>query len=107
MSSRDADPARRVAPLDFAGDSAAAQRRLKDLVASLPRVRIVDEQPGYLHAEFSSALFGFVDDVEFVVDENEQAIHVRSASRTGYWDMGVNRARVESIREQFRRAAGP
>jgi uncharacterized protein (DUF1499 family) len=56
---------------------------------------------GYLHAEFRSALFGFVDDVEFRMDETAGRIDVRSASRTGYFDFGVNRRRVEEIRARF------
>ncbi len=67
--------------------------------------RITEEKPGYLHAEFRSALFGFVDDVEFRMDEAHGRIDVRSASRTGYYDFGVNRRRVEEIRKRF--ARGP
>jgi len=65
-----------------------------------------------VRAEFRSRL-GFVDDVEFRIDEAAGVIHVRSASRTGYWDLGVNRRRVEAIREAFgtlmekRRGDGP
>ena len=53
-----------------------------------------------VRAEFRTRL-GFVDDVEFRIDEAARGIHVRSASRKGYWDLGVNRRRVEAIREAF------
>jgi uncharacterized protein (DUF1499 family) len=54
-----------------------------------------------LHAEFRSAIFRFVDDVEFMVDPESQRIHARSASRVGYSDMGVNRRRMEEIQAAF------
>ncbi len=69
------------------------------------RARIVREQPGYLQAEFTSRMLGFVDDVEFVLEPTARVIHVRSASRLGYRDFGVNRERVEAIRRQLAAAA--
>lgn len=69
----------------------------------MERTNIVTETDNYFHAEFKSALMGFVDDSEFYHDEREDVIHVRSASRVGYSDFGVNRRRVESIRERFNR----
>lgn len=65
--------------------------------------RIAEEKAGYLRAEYRSALFGFVDDVELLLDEAAKRIDVRSASRTGYFDFGVNRRRVEEIRDRFAR----
>ena len=91
-----------IAPLRFSGDAQAALRKLKAVVEAMPRTRIIDSKPDYLYAEFSTALMGFVDDVEFYCDGT--AIQVRSASRLGYSDLGVNRKRVEVIREAFDRA---
>jgi len=91
-----------IAPLRFSGDAQAALRKLKTVVEAMPRTRIIDSKPDYLYAEFSTALMGFVDDVEFYCDGT--AIQVRSASRLGYSDLGVNRKRVEVIREAFDRA---
>jgi uncharacterized protein (DUF1499 family) len=91
-----------IAPLRFSGDAQAALRKLKAVVEAMPRTRIIDSKPDYLYAEFSTALMGFVDDVEFYCDGT--AIQVRSASRLGYSDLGVNRKRVEAIREAFERA---
>jgi uncharacterized protein (DUF1499 family) len=90
-----------VAPLAFNDSAAAALARLKRIVAALPRTRIVASTDSYLHAEVKSRIFGFVDDVEFLVDPLASQVHVRSASRVGYSDFGVNRARVETIRMRF------
>ena len=71
---------------------------LKAIVAGLPRTNLVEETEVSLRYEFTSALLRFVDDVEFVFDEDHRTIHFRSASRTGYSDLGVNRRRMEDIR---------
>ena len=62
---------------------------------------IAVNRPDYVHAEFTSDKLGFVDDVEFLLSQAEQVIHVRSASRLGLSDFGVNRARIETLREAF------
>lgn len=67
----------------------------------MPRTRIVKEDGVYLHAEVRSFLFRFVDDLEFLIDTEQSLIHMRSASRTGYSDLGVNRRRVEHVRKAF------
>ena len=67
-------------------------------MADLPRAKLVEEDEDYLHYEFTSLLLRFVDDVEFVFDDATKTIHFRSASRTGYSDLGVNRRRMEEIR---------
>lgn len=67
-------------------------------MATLPRTRLVDEDDSYLHYEFTTLLLRFVDDVEFLFDETTKTIHFRSASRTGYSDLGVNRKRMEQVR---------
>jgi uncharacterized protein (DUF1499 family) len=78
---------------------------LKRAVGSEPRTRLVEEdkERWYLRAEARSRLFRFVDDVEFQLVPEERLVHVRSASRVGYWDLGVNRRRVERLREAFER----
>jgi uncharacterized protein (DUF1499 family) len=60
--------------------------------------------PDDIHAEFRSRVFGFVDDVEFFFPAGQRVIHVRSASRTGYSDFGVNRKRIERMRRQLEAA---
>jgi uncharacterized protein (DUF1499 family) len=74
----------------------ASMDDVRKAVEGLPRTLIVLAQPNYLHAEFRSRLLGFVDDVEFFFDG--AAVQVRSASRLGRRDFGVNRARIEEIR---------
>ena len=70
----------------------------------MKRAVVVEETATYLHIEFTSTLFRFVDDVEFLADETAKVIHVRSASRLGKSDLGVNRKRVEEIRRRWQEA---
>jgi uncharacterized protein (DUF1499 family) len=70
-------------------------------MAGLPRAKLVQEDDAYLHYEFTSLLLRFVDDVEFLFDDETKTIHFRSASRTGYGDFGVNRRRMEDIRSRI------
>lgn len=74
------------------------------VIKSMPRARIIEQTAGYLHAEFRSRLFGFVDDLEVLLDEESGVLHVRAASRIGYSDFGVNRRRVEALRAAFETA---
>ena len=90
-----------IAPISYAGPGAEAWRRLVVIVKSNPRVTVVRESAAYLHIEYKSAGMGYIDDVEFALDEKAGVIHVRSASRLGIRDMDVNRKRIESIRAQF------
>jgi uncharacterized protein (DUF1499 family) len=96
-----------IAPLRFRGNGAEALLALRKVVDEMQRTHVVQHDGGYLYAEFRTKLMGFVDDVEFVVAEKERAIHVRSASRLGRRDFGVNRARVEALRRRFEAAQGP
>ncbi|NNG01312.1 MAG: DUF1499 domain-containing protein [Desulfobacteraceae bacterium] len=90
-----------IAPLAYTGDRETAHHRLLALLSRLPRVTIVDTDPVFIHAEFRSRLFQFVDDVLFHFPEKENQIHLRSSSRKGYWDLGANRRRLEHIRRLF------
>lgn len=101
VSSRGGDALHAVEPLRFTGSPQQAMERLKRVVGGMKRATVVAETGRYLHAEFTSALFRFVDDVEFLLDEQDQVIHVRSASRLGYSDLGVNRKRVEELRRAW------
>ena len=78
-----------------------AKRRLIELLDQLERVRIATVESDYIHAEFRSRVFKFVDDVEFLLPDGEKVIHLKSASRIGYADFGANRKRVEHIRRSF------
>jgi uncharacterized protein (DUF1499 family) len=98
VSSLAPDPEHRVEPFMLAGDPAAAWSALRAAVAAMPRTVIVEERLGYLHAECTSRIFRFVDDLELLQSEAGDRAEVRSASRVGYGDMGVNRERVEALR---------
>lgn len=100
-----ADSEHHTAPLSYATSPEKAMAVLKSIVESMDRTKIVTAEGNYLYAEFTSAIMGFVDDVEFYLDEAQSVIHVRSASRLGKSDLGVNRKRVEEIRSQFTAAA--
>jgi uncharacterized protein (DUF1499 family) len=102
VSSQEPGADKRVEPLPFSGPATAAMQRLAAIVRSLPRATVVSATGSYLHAEFRSAVFRFVDDVEFLADEAAGVVHVRSASRLGSSDFGVNRRRVEAIRARWR-----
>jgi uncharacterized protein (DUF1499 family) len=104
VSSQATDDAHRVAPIAFRGDPAAALRRLRAVIEAMPRTRVVEMTDSRLRAEFRSWLFRFVDDVDAIVDPRTGTIEVRSASRVGYSDLGVNRKRVEEIRAAFESA---
>lgn len=91
----------RIEPLRYEGTPEDAIAQLKTVIESLPRTEIIKIDDHYLYAEFTSALMGFVDDVEFYIDPHEPIIHVRSASRLGDSDLGVNRKRIETIRKKL------
>ena len=97
----DAEARHRVEPFAVSGDAAGAFGRLKSLLAGMPRTVVITATDDYLHAVFRTRL-GFADDVECRLCHADGVIHVRSASRLGYYDFGVNRARVETLRQQLR-----
>lgn len=101
VSSLTEDPAHAADPLVFSDRPETAWGRLRRVVDTLPRTTVRVDEPDYLAAECRSQLFGFVDDLEFQLDRGTGVIHLRSAARVGYSDLGVNRRRVERVRELF------
>jgi uncharacterized protein (DUF1499 family) len=101
VSSQSGDEGHAVAPLRYEGTAEAAMRELAEVIRGMRGARIRTIRERYIHAEFTSFLFRFVDDVEFLLEDGSKTIHVRSASRVGYSDLGVNRRRVEAIRSRF------
>lgn len=87
-----------IAPFQYRKSRTEAKEALKEVIRTLARTNLVEEDESYLRYEITSLLFRFVDDVEFLFDEATKTIHFRSASRTGYGDLGVNRRRMEEIR---------
>jgi uncharacterized protein (DUF1499 family) len=102
VSSQSDDEKHKIDPIRFTSTPAEAMDKLKKVVQGMERTQGVRETQDYLHVEFRT-LLGFVDDVEFYLDGSQKVIHLRSASRVGYWDLGVNRKRMESIRTEFGR----
>jgi len=102
--SSQADPAdaeHYVAPLPFKGDAAAAMAAVRKAVEGMEGSTVIRQDGGYLYAEYRTKLMRFVDDVEFSFDDKAGLIHVRSTSRLGRRDFGVNRARVEALRARM------
>ncbi len=101
VCSRDGtSPRHRIEPFAVQGDLAAAFARLKALVADMPRTVVIAATDDHLHAACRTRL-GFVDDLECRPSSDDRVIHVRSASRSGYYDFGANRARIEALRRRF------
>lgn len=90
-----------IEPFRVFGSPEESMEHLVEVIQSMPRTVIVKQTPNYIHAEYRSKIFRFVDDVEFVYNPEENVIDVRSASRIGYGDFGVNRKRVETIRKLY------
>jgi uncharacterized protein (DUF1499 family) len=88
-----------IAPLSLTASPSDSWEALKTTIAGQERAEIIQASDRYLYVEFTSALMGFVDDVEFYLDPDAPVIHTRSASRLGESDLGVNRQRIETIRE--------
>jgi uncharacterized protein (DUF1499 family) len=98
VSTQATDDSQAIAPFQYKKPRAEAKEALKAIITSLPRAKLIEENESYLHYEFTSLLLRFVDDVEFVFNEDTKTLHFRSASRTGYSDLGVNRQRMEQVR---------
>jgi len=90
-----------MAPIPYTGSGATVHKRLLALIEAMPRSTVTINAPDYIRAEFRSRLFHFVDDVEFYLDEMQQMIHFRSASRLGRSDLGVNRHRMNVIGQRL------
>lgn len=71
------------------------------MLDSLKSARVVTSDEQYIRAEFVSPMFKFVDDVEFLIDESTQTVHLKSASRMGSYDFGANRKRMNLIRDLY------
>ena len=87
-----------IAPLPLKGDGPATLAKIKAIVEGMEGAKVVKSEPGYLYAQFTTKLMKYVDDVEFWFDPAANVIHVRSASRVGRGDLGVNRKRIEAVR---------
>ena len=87
-----------IAPFKATGDGSAEMTKIADALKSMPRTVIIKQESGYIYAQSTTALLKFTDDIEFALDASKGIINVRSASRLGQKDFGVNRARIEAMR---------
>lgn len=101
VSSQADDPGHRVEPFRASGDRSKVMTDLAASIESMFGAKVVAVKGNYLHAEYTSRIFRFVDDLECWYDEDAKVVHVRSASRVGRSDMGANRDRVEELRKRF------
>lgn len=101
VSSEGADADHAIEPLPYRGDRTASEAAMVQALASLPRTEIKRRQGDYWHALQISGLFRFIDDIELRFDDAAGQIQVRSGSRVGYSDLGVNRKRVEALRKAY------
>ncbi len=91
----------RIAPLPLRGDGPATIAKLKALVEAMPGAKVIESRPDYLYAQFTTRLMKFTDDAEFWFDPAAGVVQVRSASRVGRKDLGVNRERVDGLRAKL------
>lgn len=104
INSQSGTEGQKVQPINYTGAQKEAHERLLQIIKTEKRTKILTVHGNYIRVEFTSALFRFVDDVEFYFPEGQEGdgvIHVRSASRVGHSDLGANRKRIERIRSKF------
>lgn len=97
ISSTATDQEHSVPPLQLVGEPADLWPELVRLVSGMGRISIVTQTDTYLHAESRSRIFRFVDDLELLLNPDTGQVHIRSASRLGYSDLGVNRRRYQTL----------
>ena len=101
VSSLETNSQNRIMPIPFEDSLKQAKDKIFQVLNSMHDAKIITQKNLYWHVEFTTRIFRYIDDVEFYFDASSSLIHVRSASRRGYWDLGVNRKRVEAIRLMF------
>jgi len=88
-------------PLPYLKTKDQSKERLIEILKSMQRSKVIKISDSYIHAQFKSRLFGFVDNVEFQFDDAARTVHFRSASRAGYYDFGINRRRMNEISRRY------
>ena len=104
VSSLNYDDKNFVAPIHYSGSRDEAKKTLIEVLKSVNSRGTVISSGNYIHSEFVSSLFGFTDDVEFIIEDRHRRIQLKSASRVGFYDLGMNRRRIETIRRLFNAA---
>lgn len=102
VATQSGDEQQRMSPVKYSTDADQAVGNIKSIVSKkFSRAKLVSDEGNYLHYEFTSLIFRFVDDVEFLVDDKAKEIHFRSASRVGHSDLGANRKRMQTIVDEL------
>jgi uncharacterized protein (DUF1499 family) len=101
VSTQSEDPRHQIDPIPYTTSLTETKEALLQVIRSMDRTKIVTEASSYIHAEFRTKGIGYVDDVEFFLDEQARIIHFRSSARLPYYDWDVNRKRMEAIRVAF------
>jgi uncharacterized protein (DUF1499 family) len=95
-STQSTDEKHKMKPLSYSTNE-EAKTKIKEIIGTFKRTKLITEEDNYLHFEFRTATFKFVDDVEFYFDDSAKLIHFRSAAQKGYSDMGVNKKRMKKV----------
>ena len=99
VSSFETDQKRKASVIDLnSSDLDSGKQKIIQNIQTLERTKLVKQDTNYLHFTFTSKTFGYIDDVEFLIIDNGNKSHIRSSSRTGYDDLGINKKRVEMLK---------
>lgn len=101
VSSQTDKQSHKVQPFSYVKDIAPLWKEIEKLLLGISGVALVEKKHGYIHVTFTTPILRFVDDLELLLDAEKRLIHVRSASRVGYYDLGANAKRVEKLRQLF------
>ncbi|NDI33170.1 DUF1499 domain-containing protein [Chengkuizengella sediminis] len=101
VSTQTDDHTKKMEPIPYITTNEEAMEKMIQVINEMFGTKIIIQDSNYLHVTFTTKIFRFVDDVEFYLDDQRKLIHFRSASRTGYSDMGVNQERMVEITERF------
>jgi uncharacterized protein (DUF1499 family) len=101
VSTQSQDPRHQIDPIPYTASPAEAKATLVQIIRSMDGTQIIQDDPTYIHVEFRTKGMGYVDDVEFSLDQEARVIHFRSSARLPYYDWDVNRKRMEGIRAAF------
>lgn len=101
VSTQSTDEKHKMEPLSYNATIEEAKTKIKEIIGKFKRTKLITEEDKYLHFEFRTAIFKFVDDVEFYFDDSTNLIHFRSAARLGWSDLGVNKKRMKTVTEIY------
>jgi uncharacterized protein (DUF1499 family) len=101
VSSQAKNEEKQVAPLSYIEDKSKSKLKIESIIGEYQSAEIITNTENYIHVVFSTSKMRFKDDVEFYFDDENKVVHYRSASRIGYSDMGMNRARYDEVADNY------